>query len=68
MSHAVLGPPIRNWQKNGAISPRAKAAAMAAIIASPALSYVLAVPRHILLIQIAILGGVSLFILTRPNR
>lgn len=65
--HPRLGPPIRDWRAEGAISPRAKALAMIAIAATFGLSLALQLPARVLWIQAATLGAVTLFILTRPN-
>ncbi|MCB1391179.1 MAG: YbaN family protein [Rhodobacteraceae bacterium] len=67
IEHPRLGPPIRDWRAEGAISPRAKALAMAAIAATFGLSLALRLPTRVLLIQGVALGAVTLFILTRPR-
>jgi uncharacterized protein len=65
--HPRLGPPIRDWHAEGAISRRAKALAMAAILATPAISLALGAPPTVLAIQLVVLSCVTLFILTRPS-
>jgi hypothetical protein len=67
VEHPRLGPPIRNWRAEGAISPRAKGLALMAIGATFGLSLILRLPAHVLLIQAVVLGAVVLFILTRPT-
>ena len=67
MHHPRLGPPILNWQKNGAISRKAKRAAFAAIAATFAISIALGLRPMILGIQATTLGLVTLFIATRPE-
>ncbi|WP_417628041.1 YbaN family protein [Pararhodobacter aggregans] len=67
LEHPRLGPPIRDWRAEGAISPRAKALAMIAIAATFGLSLALQLPARVLWIQAATLGAVTLFILSRPN-
>ncbi|WP_461473775.1 YbaN family protein [Pararhodobacter sp.] len=66
VEHPRLGPPIRDWRAEGAISVRGKTLALVVIGATFALSLILRLPAHVLLIQAATLGAVSLFILTRP--
>lgn len=67
VEHPRLGPPIRDWRAEGAISTRGKTLAMIAIAATFTLSLVLRLPSHVLLIQAVTLGAVTLFILTRPG-
>jgi len=67
VEHPRLGPPIRDWRAEGAISRRGKALAMIAITATFGLSLALRLPLSVLGIQAVTLGAVSLFILTRPN-
>lgn len=67
VEHPRLGPPIRDWRAEGAISARAKTLAMLAIGATFGLSLALRLPAHVLLIQAVTLGAVTLFILTRPG-
>lgn len=65
--HPRLGPPIEAWRRSGAISPRAKAAAMVMLAASVGLSVALAVPVWALAAQVAVILAVAAFLLTRPN-
>ena len=67
IEHPRLGPPIRDWRAEGAISTRAKAFAVIAITATFLLSIALRLPPYVLLIQAVVLGAVTLFILTRPK-
>ena len=67
IEHPRLGPPIRDWRAEGAISARGKGAALVAISATFLLSLVLQLPVKVLLIQAATLGAVTLFIVTRPS-
>jgi len=67
VEHPRLGPPIRDWRAEGAISTRAKMLALIAIGATFTVSLVLRLPAHVLLIQAVTLGAVTLFILTRPG-
>ncbi len=66
LNHKLLGPPIRDWNRWGAIAPGAKAGAMIALIAIIALSLFAGVSRLVLAVQIVVLAGVAAFILSRP--
>lgn len=66
LRHPVLGPPIENWNRSGAISSRAKLFATGSMIAAFAISLVLGLRPLILLIQGAVLCGAALFIWSRP--
>lgn len=66
IEHPRLGPPIRNWRAEGAISTRGKVAALVAIGATFGVSLALHLPVKVLLIQAATLGAVTLFIVSRP--
>ncbi len=67
MSHPTLSPPIKNWQRYGAISQKAKLGAGAAMLGALVISYLLGVNFYILIVQIVVLIGVSCFIFTRPG-
>lgn len=67
VEHPRLGPPIRDWRAEGAISKRGKTMAVLAITATFGLSLALRLPGHVLSVQAVTLGLVTLFILTRPN-
>lgn len=66
IDHAHLGPPIQSWRRHGAIATKFKVAAIVFMAASVGLSFLYAVPLYALLMQLAVLGAVSVFILTRP--
>jgi len=66
IEHAHLGPPVRQWQRHGAIATKFKWMAMIFILASVGLSFVYGVPFYAFVVQVTILTGVSFFILTRP--
>ena len=66
MNHPRFGPPIQDWQRHGAIRRPAKRMAMVAIAFSFALSVGIGVAGWVLAVQAMALGGVSVFILTRP--
>ncbi|MFC3119117.1 YbaN family protein [Jhaorihella thermophila] len=67
LSHRTFGPMIDDWNRSGAIRPRAKRIATLSIIALPALSMLASAPIFIVVIQILILATVLIFIWTRPN-
>lgn len=67
ITHRSFGPLIVDWQSSGAIRPGAKKAATVSIAAVFGLSILLALPSHVLIIQIVVLGCVMIFIWTRPN-
>ncbi len=67
IDHPRFGPAIRDWRAHGAISRRAKRAAVAAIAASFAISLLISIPAPALAIQAAVLACVLVFILTRPE-
>lgn len=67
LSHRTFGPTIDDWNRSGAIRPRAKRIATLSIIALPILSLLVSVPIFIIVIQILTLTAVLVFIWTRPN-
>lgn len=67
ITHPKLGPPIEEWNKNGAIHRSAKIAATICIAAGFLISLFLGVPLWALTLQALTLCCVALFIWTRPN-
>ena len=67
MNHRQFGPAIRDWQQHGAIRRPAKRMAMVAIALSFVLSVGIGFAVWVLAMQALVLGGVSVFILTRPE-
>lgn len=67
VEHPRLGPPIRHWRAERALSRRAKIVALIAIAATFGLSLVLRLPPWVLLVQALTLGAVTLFLVTRPE-
>lgn len=67
VTHPQLGPPIRNWRADGAISKRGKISACVAILATFSVSVFLGLPGYVLAIQAVTLGCVMTFLLTRPT-
>ncbi|SFO85852.1 YbaN family protein [Tranquillimonas alkanivorans] len=67
VDHAHLGPPIRRWEEDGAISRRAKWLACTMMAAAFLLSVALGLRPMLLAIQAVCLLGAAAFILTRPD-
>ena len=67
IEHRVFGPMIEDWNRSGAIRPSAKRWATVSIAAVFGLSLYLDVKTVVLAIQAVTLGGVLIFIWTRPN-
>ncbi len=67
ITHPHFGPPIEDWRRYGAIRRPAKWMAMVAIVLSFVLAFALGFSTAVLAVQAAVLGAVSLFILTRPE-
>lgn len=67
LEHPTFGPPIADWRRSGAISRRAKGAAVLTMLAAVGFSLVLQVPLWVLALQGVAFVGVCLFILTRPE-
>ncbi len=67
MNHRQFGPPIHDWRQHGAIRRPAKRMAMVAIALSFAMSVGIGVAGWVLAVQAMVLGGVSVFILTRSE-
>lgn len=67
IGHPVFGPPIRDWQRSGAISPRAKRLATLSIGVAFATSVGLGLKLWVLAVQAAVLAAVLVFIWRRPD-
>ena len=67
LGHRLFGPPIRNWEENGAISRPAKRLAAGSMAAVFALSVVLGLSWKALLAQGLLIGIGAAFVLTRPD-
>ena len=67
LNHGTLGPPLRNWQREGAIAGRTKALAVGLIAASYTFFFYRVQPSALLAVIVAlVLSASALFILTRP--
>lgn len=67
LEHPQFGPLIDNWNRYGAISPRAKRAAIGVMLATLAASWLWGVSTTVIAIQAAIMAATASFILTRPD-
>ncbi|MFV0298946.1 MAG: YbaN family protein [Hyphomicrobiaceae bacterium] len=67
LNHAVLGPPIRDWRRDGAIRRKAKVVAVGTIVATFLISVALGLGAKVLAIQAVVLTCVCVFICTRPE-
>lgn len=68
IEHPWFGGPLRDWQRGGAIRPRAKALAVASMVASYAIFLWSAAPTIIPMVLVAaVLLVCASFLLTRPN-
>ena len=67
MSHPTLGPPIQQWQQNGAINRGAKRLATLSIGIVFMISLLIGLRWEILVVQAVTLCLVMVFIWSRPN-
>ncbi|MEZ5796542.1 MAG: YbaN family protein [Paracoccaceae bacterium] len=67
LRHPLFGPPIRNWQENGAISTGAKRLALGTMAVVFTLSLWLGLPVMALAAQAGLMAVGAGFILSRPS-
>lgn len=67
LNHRLFGPPIRNWEDNGAISARAKTLAVGSMAVVLAISLVAGLSPWVLLAQAGLMGVGAVFVLSRPS-
>lgn len=67
LAHPLFGPPIRDWEENGAISRKAKRLALGSMAAVLLVSVVAGLSWKVLLAQAVLIAVGSAFILTRPD-
>ncbi|WP_145105210.1 YbaN family protein [Cereibacter azotoformans] len=67
VTHPVLGPPIQDWQRSGAISIKGKRMATLSMLAVFGFSVGMELRPAILAVQAAVLCATSIFIWTRPS-
>ena len=66
-AHPRLGPPLRDWRERGAISARAKLAALVFMAVGLAAAAASAASWTLPAVLAAVLAPVALFIVTRPG-
>ncbi|MBX3531714.1 MAG: YbaN family protein [Rhizobiaceae bacterium] len=66
VDHPRFGPAIRDWNRHGAIAPRAKRLAVAAMAAALLISLAVGVPWTVLAVQALVMSGAAAFVLSRP--
>lgn len=67
LDHPVFGPPIRNWEENGAISRPAKRLAVGSMAAVLVVSLLVGLSWPVLLAQGALIAVGCAFVLSRPD-
>jgi uncharacterized membrane protein YbaN (DUF454 family) len=67
LGHPLFGPPIRDWEENGAISRPAKRLAVGSMAAVLVVSLVLGLSWKVLLAQAVLIAVGCAFVLTRPD-
>jgi uncharacterized protein len=67
LNHGTFGPPIRNWEENGAISRPAKRLAVVSMAAVLVLSVGLGLSLKVLLAQGLLIAMGAGFVLSRPD-
>lgn len=66
LNHPTFGPPIKDWNQNGAINQKAKYLATLSVILAFTLAAIFGVKPVILAVQASVLICVMIFIWTRP--
>ena len=66
-AHPKLGPSLRNWRDNRAISAKAKRMAVLAMALAFALSVIFVQKPLVLILQAVVLSLTAIWIVTRPN-
>ena len=67
LGHPHFGPLLRNWQRHGAVSRKAKRAAIASMVVCALILLLVAPGRVLTLVAIGIMGLVALWLLRRPE-
>ncbi|MEQ8348418.1 MAG: YbaN family protein [Sneathiellaceae bacterium] len=65
--HPRFGPPLRDWQRHGAISRGAKRMAVGTMAVTMAVSLFLPIPAYALALQAVAMTGAAAFVLSRPG-
>ena len=66
LDHDLFGPLITNWRQYGAISRPTKILSLVSMVAIVTISWLLAVPTYVIVIQVLTLSISATFIVTRP--
>ena len=66
LDHDLFGPLISNWRQYGAISRPTKILSLVSMVAIVTISWLLAVPTYVIVIQVLTLSISATFIVTRP--
>lgn len=67
LDHNVFGPLIQDWRDYGAISRRAKILSLVSMAAIVLISWLLAAPTYVIVVQVLVLSCSASFIVTRPS-
>ena len=65
--HRKFGPLISNWQRHRAINRRTKTLAVAVMVLTPSVTWLVGAPVWVLAAQIVVLSGAMCFVVTRPE-
>lgn len=65
--HRSFGTLIDNWHREGSIDRRTKRIALVVLVLTPVATWLLDAPLWLIVLQIVVLSGAAVFILTRPS-
>jgi uncharacterized membrane protein YbaN (DUF454 family) len=65
--HRSFGALIDNWHREGSIDRRTKRIALVVLVLTPVATWLLDAPLWLIVLQIVVLSGAAVFILTRPS-
>lgn len=66
LDHDIFGPLITNWRRYGAISRPTKILSLLSMVAIVMISWLMAMPTYVIVVQALVLSCSATFILTRP--
>jgi len=67
MGHPRFGQAIHDWKRHGAIAPKAKLLAAAAMVAAILVSLLAGIAGSLIAAQAAVMTAAAAFVLTRPS-
>lgn len=67
LTHPRFGPALQDWRRHGAITRKAKRAAVVGMVLAMLISIVAGVGPMVLAIQVVAMAGAATFVLTRPS-